>query len=61
MTPKGAAMVIDTLSLRVFEIQETKERLSKEEEQLKARIKELEQIRDRPESIQPTRIIEVGS
>ena len=59
MTPKGAAMMIESLSLRVFEIQDMRDRLNKEEAQLKTRIKDLEKIRDRPEGIQPTRIIEV--
>jgi hypothetical protein len=52
-------MMIESLSLRVFEIQDMRDRLNKEEAQLKTRIKDLEKIRDRPEGIQPTRIIEV--
>ncbi len=46
MTPKGASMVIESLSLRVFEIQEAEQRLAKEKAQHQARIKELERIRD---------------
>lgn len=60
MTPKGAAMVIESLSLRVFEIQERRERLNQEEAQLQARIRELELIRDNGEPLVPTRIIVVN-
>jgi hypothetical protein len=59
MTPKGAAIVIESLSLRVFQIQDIRDSLDQEEAQLKARILELEQIRDMPESIPGDRIIEV--
>jgi FtsZ-binding cell division protein ZapB len=57
MTRKGAQMIIETLSLRVFEIQEMKERLTKEEEGHRARIFELEQFQ---EPIQPQPIVSVG-
>jgi hypothetical protein len=57
MTRKGAQMIIETLSLRVFEIQEMKERLTKEEEGHRARILELEQFQ---EPIQPQPIVSVG-
>ena len=60
MTPKGAAMVIESLSLRVFEIQERRERLNQEEAQLQARIRELELIRDNGEPLVPTQIIVVN-
>jgi hypothetical protein len=59
MTPKGATMVIESMSLRIFEIQDIRTRLTAEEEHLKTRIAELEKVRDMPEGIQPTRIIEV--
>lgn len=58
MTHKGAQIVIEALSLRVFEIQEHRERLAKEEQDLVARIKELEGRMQG--SIQPQRIISVG-
>jgi hypothetical protein len=61
MTPKGAAMVIDSLSLRVFEIQELRAKLGKEELQHKARIKELERVRDGlPPAVLESPIISVG-
>lgn len=56
MTRKGATILIESLSLRVFEIDETTERLSKEKESLQARIRELEQIRD---IVEPTPIINI--
>lgn len=46
MTPKGATMVIESISLRIFEIEEHQARLAKEKAQHQARIKELERIRD---------------
>lgn len=58
MTHKGAQIVIESLSLRVFEIQEIRERLAKEEQGLVARIKELEGRSQG--SIQPQPIISVG-
>lgn len=60
MTPKGAEMVIESLSLRVFEIQDRRAKLEAEEAQLKARIKELELIRDAGAPVVATRIIEIG-
>lgn len=60
MTPKGAAMVIESLSLRVFEIEEHEKRLAKEKAQHQARIKELEHIRDGvPQSVVTSPIISV--
>ncbi len=60
MTPKGAAMVIESLSLRVFQIQDMRDRLNIEEAQLKTRIVELEKIRDGvPPAVQINPIIEV--
>ena len=46
MTPKGASMVIESLSLRIFDIEEAEARLAKEKAQHQSRIKELERIRD---------------
>lgn len=43
MTPTGAKHIIDALSIRIFEIQDARVRLAKEEGQLRARIQELEQ------------------
>jgi hypothetical protein len=60
MTPKGAEMVIESLSLRVFEIQDRRAKLEAEETQLAARIKELEMIRDAGAPVVATRIISVG-
>lgn len=60
MTPKGAAMVIESLSLRVFQIQDMRDRLNIEEARLKTRIVELEKIRDGvPPAVQISPIIEV--
>lgn len=60
MTPKGASMVIESLSLRVFEIEAHEERLAKEKAQHQARIKELERIRDGvPPSVVTSPIISV--
>lgn len=57
MTRKGAEMVIESLSMRVFEIDDTQQRLADEKQRLQARIKELEQVQD---PIQPHHIISVG-
>lgn len=57
MTPKGAQMVIESLSLRVFEIEEVEAKLAKEKADLQVRIRELEETRD---SIVPTPIINIG-
>jgi len=46
MTKKGAQMVMESLSLRVFEIEEIEERLAKEKAQHRARIKELEKVEE---------------
>ena len=59
MTRKGAQMIIETLSLRVFEIQEIREKLDREEAKHKARIVELEKVTDDPE-IMPQQIVVVG-
>lgn len=60
MTPKGAEIVIESLSLRVFQIQDMRDRLDAEEATLKARLVELEKIRDGvPPAVQVTPIIEV--
>lgn len=59
MTPKGAQMVIEDLSMRVFQIDEVKARLDQEKEALQARIRELEQIRD-ADMIQPDPIIQLN-
>ena len=59
MTPKGAQMVIEAMSLRIFQIEEAEKTLSEarfaeEKTRLKRRIKELELVRDQ---IQPTQIM----
>lgn len=59
MTAKGAQMIIESLSMRVFQIEEAKERLDEEKESLQARIRELEQIRD-ADVIRPTAIVNIG-
>lgn len=56
MTPRGAQMVIDAMSLRVFEIEGTQGKLAEEKAHLQKRIKELEAERDAPPPIVPTRI-----
>lgn len=57
MTPKGAQQVIESMSLRVFEIEETERRLSEEKEHLRGRIAELESVRD---SIVPSPVVLIG-
>lgn len=57
MTRKGAAMVIESLSLRIFDIEEHEARLAKEKATHRARIAELEQVRD---PVEATRIISIG-
>lgn len=57
MTKKGAQMVIESLSLRIFQIEETEQRLAEEKAELRARIKELELVED---PIVPSTIINVG-
>jgi len=46
MTSKGAQMVIDAASMRVFEIDEIINVLNEEKKRLQTRIMELETIRD---------------
>ena len=58
MTRKGAQLIIESLSLRVFEIQDMRERLAAEEAQHKARILELEKVTDNPEIV-PSQIVVV--
>lgn len=61
MTRKGAEHVIETLSMRIFEIEDTQQRLQEEKQQLRARIEELEWVADPVEGpIQPHHIISVG-
>ena len=57
MTPKGAQHVIESMSLRVFEIEESEQRLAAEKRHLQQRISELEHVRDR---VEPFRIVMVG-
>lgn len=57
MTRKGAQMVIESLSMRIFEIQEARERLAKEEQQHRDRILELEKVSD--DIVVPQRIVVV--
>lgn len=57
MTPKGAAIVIDSIDLRIFEIDEIQSRLAQEKEQLRTRRNELTQVRDR---IDPNPIVSIG-
>ena len=58
MTRKGAEMVIESLSLRIFEIEAFEERLAKEKAEHRARIAELEQVQD---PIKPNLILSVGA
>lgn len=46
MTKKGAQIIIESLSLRIFDIDDTIERLLKEKEHHRARIRELEHVED---------------
>ena len=57
MTRKGAEIIIESLSLRIFEIQDMEARLSAEKERHRARIAELQQVSD---PIQPSAILSVG-
>lgn len=57
MTKKGAQILIESLSLRVFQIEETEERLSLEKAELRARIQELELVDD---PIVPSSIININ-
>lgn len=57
MTKKGAQFIIESLSLRVFEIEDIEERLAQEKAANRARIRELEQVED---EIIPTPIINIG-
>lgn len=59
MTRKGAQHIIETLSLRIFELQERRDKINAEEAELRARIVELEKVTDDPE-ITPQRIVVVG-
>jgi hypothetical protein len=58
MTRKGALVIIDTLALRIFELQERRDRINKEESELRARILELEKVTDDPEIV-PSQIVVV--
>lgn len=61
MTPKGAAMVIESLSLRIFEIETHEARLAKEKEQHRNRIAELSRVRDGlPPDVVISPILSVG-
>jgi hypothetical protein len=51
MNRKGAQMIIENLSLRIFEIQDICGRLKEEETRHRARILELEKVRDNPEEV----------
>ena len=57
MTSKGAVLVINSMMIRLSEIESAREKLAAEEKQLVLRIHELEIVRD---TIVPTRIINVG-
>jgi ribosomal 50S subunit-associated protein YjgA (DUF615 family) len=54
MTRKGAVLVINSMMIRLSEIEEAREKLSAEEKQLVLRIHELEKVRD---PIIPNRIV----
>jgi hypothetical protein len=57
VTRKGATLVINSMMIRLSEIESAREKLAAEEKQLVLRIHELEKVRD---TIVPTRIINVG-
>ena len=59
MTPKGVQLVIESISKRIEEIQQIRDRLDNEEIALQSRILELELDREQV-PIQPQRIISVG-
>lgn len=56
MTRKGAVTIINSMMIRLSEIQDAREKLSAEEKQLVLRIHELEKVRD---TIIPDRIVMV--
>jgi hypothetical protein len=58
MTRQGAEMIIESLSLRIFEIQDVQARLEAEKEKHRARIQELRQ--QFINTIEPNPIINVG-
>jgi len=57
MTRKGAVLVINSMMIRLSEIEDAREKLAAEERQLVLRIHELEKVRD---PIIPNRIISIG-
>lgn len=56
MNKAGARIIIESLSLRIFEIEEMEARLAKEKADHRARIAELEKVED---PILPDKIISV--
>jgi ribosomal 50S subunit-associated protein YjgA (DUF615 family) len=54
MTRKGATLVINSMMIRLSEIESAREKLAAEEKQLVLRIHELEKVRD---PIIPNRIV----
>ena len=57
MTRKGAILTIESMMIRLAEIQSTRERLVEEEKKLVLRIHELEKVRD---PICPNKIVFIG-
>jgi hypothetical protein len=57
MTPKGAGIVIDSIDMRLFEIDDVENRLRAEKCILLARREELVQLQ---ENIEPTTIVMIG-
>lgn len=57
MTRKGAVLVINSMMIRLSEIEEAREKLAAEEKQLVLRIHELEKVRD---PICPNKIVFIG-
>ena len=61
MTRKEAELEIETLSMRIFEIEDVQQHLKDEKQQLRARIEELEWVVDPiAEPIIPHLIVSVG-
>lgn len=56
MTRKGAAIIIDSIDVRLFEIDETITKLQKEAHDLRTRRKELSEVTD---AIVPNKIISI--
>lgn len=60
MTRKGANIIIENLSLRIFEIEEREARLAKEKAEHRVRIQELRQTTYEEDVIKPLPVITIG-